>query len=158
MNTTYTMSDIKSNINCLKRQSLDANSEKVLADFGLYLEEHPEIKQDIARYETACKEAENLHKKYTRLYSYQHYSNDLKSLIRNDYFERRQDEAKKIEMQFNAIIDKLKTMRNPGKTLKFLKLCGIELPEQNESVQNIPVDPEFIKSVLPAAKQLTVTD
>jgi hypothetical protein len=83
----------------------------------------------------------------------------LKSVIKTGYFKSREDEVQKIKGQFNTILAKLKTMRNPDKALEFLKLCGIELLEQiKPPIQDIPVDPEFIKSVLPASKQLTTAE
>jgi hypothetical protein len=157
-NTTYAMSTIKNYVIDLKYRSLDEHGNKISADFEKHYEASAELAADVSRYEAACNEAENLEEKY-RGGRYCRYSRDLKSIIKYEYGQARREEGQKIEDQFNAILGKLKTTRNPDKALEFLKLCGIELPEQKSIVlQDIPVDPEFIKSVLPAAKQLTVAD
>lgn len=154
--TAYSMVDIKSYVQTLSRKAQEEYAAKLNQEFENYLEANPEIVLDISRYENACQQAEQLHKEYGDS-RYYRYSCDLKSIIRKKYLENNKDMIQKIQSQFAAILDKLKTIRNPNKAIEFLKLCGIELPEKVQFQEDIPVDSDFIRSVLPAPKQLTDT-
>ncbi len=154
--TAYTMADIKNHVIALGRKAQEEYTVKLNQEFENHLESNPEITLDISQYEDACQRAERLHKKYTGNAGYYHrYSCDLKYIIQKGYFETNKDMIQKIQSQFTAILDKLKTIRNPNKAIEFLKLCGIELSEKEQFQEDIPVDPDFIRSILPAARQLT---
>jgi hypothetical protein len=150
----FTMSDIKNHVNSLKWQSIKEYENKLNIDFENYLEEHSEIALEISEYEAACQKADSLYKKHNDGHCSQH-TYGLKRLIRSNYMDSRKDETQKIKDQFYTIEQKLKAIRSPQKAVEFLKLCGIELPDNGQIQQDIPVDPEFIKSILPAPKQLT---
>lgn len=153
--TAYTMSDIKNHVQRLESKSVMEYRGKLKKEFKLYLEENPGILLDISEYENSCRRARDIHYKYRSRYGRREYSNNIESIIQDEYFESRKDEIEKIRSQFNAIINKLKTIRNPNKAIEFLKLCGIDLPENVTITQDIQVDPDFIRSILPSSNQLT---
>ena len=155
MKTNYNMYQIKTLVKKLKQSSRNEFDEKLDSEFKNHIESNPETELDIKTFENAIDTANNLYKKYS-LGSYRESirtsRNDLVERVKTEFQYSRQEERDKIGQQFDIVLSKVSSMRNPDKTLEFLKLCGIEFPENIKTEVIIPVDPEFIKSILPKNK------
>jgi ABC-type phosphate transport system auxiliary subunit len=148
------MAEIKTAVENLTWAALKEHDDKVKIECNQAIEADPQISADVKKYEDCCNTINNLTKKYCRSY-YVRNENEIKNNLLTKFQDNYSGERKKIKDQFAVISNSLKTMRTPDKALEFLKLCGIELPEKKakESVV-IPVDPDFIKSILPKNKMI----
>lgn len=149
------MSNIKSKVEYFKSSALNDFRKRVQADFDNRVETIPELQVEISTWETCVKKLRVLFDKYSSNYSSLNvHESDLRSKMNYKFRKNFEEEEKKITKQFDIIIAKLKTIKSPSTALNFLKLCGIEWEETEKVVEQIPVDAEFIKSVLPKFKEL----
>lgn len=156
--TLYTMYQIKEAVKDLRHAALDEFNKRLLIKVEEEIENNIEMQLELKKWETYSNELNALEKKYenswTRSYRNHVDGNRLKYCITKCFEEKLQEEKNKIYAQFEAILNKLSSMRKPDAALEFLKLCGIELPEKVKLTISIPVDPDFIKSVLPKQQML----
>lgn len=153
--TLYTMYQIKEAVRNLKYAALDEFAKKLKINYANHIESNPELQLAIKKYQTKCDELNALFKKYNHKdYVRELDRNRLRDILSECFEESFSDDRKKIFEQFEVISNRLSKMRKPEAALEFLKLCGIELPEKVKPIISIPVDPEFIKSILPKQKML----
>jgi hypothetical protein len=155
--TSYTMAEIKACVKNIMYRSQEEYNQKLSVEFKTLIQESAELQFDIAQYESIATKANALQEKHiTDRYSRYYFEpSGLKNQLEQKFKEGFSKERNKIKDQFTAIQNRLSSMRNPDTALEFLKACGIELPEKEKPVITIPVDPEFIKSVLPGPKLLS---
>jgi len=157
--TLYTMAEIKAQIRNLQFAAIQEFNNKLEKDFEKHIEDTPEISLDIKTYEHVCEKLSSLETKYESG-EYRYYNQTrlnperLKANILNSYKDNFDETKQKIINQFQVIENRLARIRKPDSALEFLKLCGIELPQKVEKILDVPVDPEFIKSILPKQKML----
>lgn len=160
--TLYTMYQIKEAVKNLGYATIGEFDEKVKIEFEKCIEDNAEMRLELKKWENYCNELIALEKKYesssTCYYGRHVDTGKLKYYMSECFKDRFKEERKKIVDQFEVILNRLASMRKPDAALEFLKLCGIELPEKVKQSIDIPVDPEFIKSVLPKQKMLTETN
>lgn len=149
--TLYTMSQIKDYVRGLCYKAQEEFRKNLRIEFEKKVEENAEISMDLSAWGKMCANMRVLETKYRsegRYYSTPE-PNRLKDIMRDAFMDSCNPEYRKIDTQFTAILNRLKNIRKSDVALEFLKACGIELPENSAPAINIPVDPEFIKSILP---------
>jgi len=145
--TTYSIWQIRDAVRNLQYSSEKEIRKNVELEFSRSIEENAELACDLSAYKSKLDEVNALEKKYKVRYPSDYHSDRLRYKIKEDRCEAALVKARD---QFRTIQDRLVKIRNADKALEFIKLCGIELPEKVvEPAVQIPVDPDFIRSILP---------